>query len=50
MSKGYSVAEKLELTRRFDHDDVGDVKEYVDYQVDLNEIKGWMKLKQPVLV
>ena len=43
------LAEKLELTSRFDCNDVGDVKEYVGCQVDSNESKGWMKLTHPVL-
>ena len=42
--KARVLAEKLELTSRFDCDDVGDVKEYVGCQVDLNKSKGLMNL------
>jgi hypothetical protein len=41
---------KEEMKKRFDYDEVGELKEYAGCKVDHNKDEGWIKLTQPVLM
>ena len=41
---------KQNMMKRFECDEVGELKEYVRCKVDYNHEEGWIKLTQPVLM